>query len=95
MDELNAQFDAWRIEVANPRVYATTRRVMGGAFVEEISALKRLPAISYSALLVVRRRVSNDGMIAVGSNFTLCRTPRSAGLLSYGITLLRCGLRGW
>lgn len=69
MDELTAQFDAWRIEVANPRVHATTRRVMGGAFVEELSALKRLPAIPYSPLLMVKRRVRNDGMIKVGSNF--------------------------
>lgn len=69
MDDLNAQFDAWRTEVANPRVHATTRRVVDGAFAEEQPSLKPLPAISYSAVLTVERRVSKDGMISVGGNF--------------------------
>lgn len=69
MDDLNAQFDAWRTEVANPRVHATTRRVVDEAFAEELAHLKPLPAIPYSAILSVERRVSKDGMIAVGGNF--------------------------
>ena len=69
MDDLNAQFDAWRTEVANPRVHATTRRVVDAAFAEEASDLKPLPAIPYSAILSVERRVTKDGMIAVGGNF--------------------------
>lgn len=69
MDDLNAQFETWRTEVANPRVHATTRRVVDEAFAEEVPHLKPLPAIPYSAVLTVERRVSKDGMIAVGGNF--------------------------
>ncbi|WP_272011405.1 IS21 family transposase [Roseovarius sp. ZX-A-9] len=69
MDDLNAQFDAWRTEVANPRVHATTRRVVDEAFAEEQPNLKPLPATPYSAVLMVERRVSKDGMISVGGNF--------------------------
>ncbi|GHG89615.1 MULTISPECIES: IS21 family transposase [Rhodobacteraceae] len=69
MDDLNAQFDACRTEVANPRVHATTRRVVDEAFAEEQPNLKPLPAIPYSAVLTVERRVSRDGMISVGGSF--------------------------
>lgn len=69
MDDLNAQFDAWRTEVANPRVHATTRRVVDEAFAQEQPSLKPLPATPYSAVLTVERRVSKDGMISVGGNF--------------------------
>lgn len=69
MDDLNGQFDTWRTGVANPRVHATTRCVVDDAFAEEVPHLKQLPAIPYSAVLSVERRVSKDGMIAVGGNF--------------------------
>ncbi len=58
LDDLNAQFDAWRTEVANPRVHATTRRIVDGAFAEERPSLKPLPAIAYNAVLTVERRAS-------------------------------------
>lgn len=69
MDDLNAQFDVWRAEVANPRVHATTRRVVDEAFAEERPSLKPLPAMPYSAVLTVERRVSKEGMVSVGGNF--------------------------
>lgn len=69
LDDLNAQFDAWRAEVANPRVHATTRRVVDEAFAEELPSLRPLPAIPYNAVLTVERRVSKDGMVSVGGNF--------------------------
>ena len=69
MDDLNAQFDAWRAEVANPRVHATTRQVVDEAFAEERPSLKLLPAMPYSAVLTVERRVSKEGMVSVGGNF--------------------------
>ncbi|WP_036796628.1 IS21 family transposase [Leisingera caerulea] len=69
MDDLNAQFDAWRTGVANPRVHATTRQVVDEAFAGEVAHLKPLPAVPYSAVLTVERRVSKDGMISVGGNF--------------------------
>ncbi|MEM9900152.1 MAG: IS21 family transposase [Pseudomonadota bacterium] len=68
MDDLNAQFDIWRTEVANPRVHATTRRVVDDAFAEELPNLKPLAAIPYNAVLTVERRVSKDGMVSVGGN---------------------------
>lgn len=69
IDDLNAQFEAWRMKVANPRVHATTRRVVDAAFADEQPSLKPLPAIPYSAVLTVERRVSKEGMISVGGNF--------------------------
>lgn len=69
MDDLNAQFDIWRCGVANPRVHATTRRVVDEAFAEEGPSLIPLAAIPYTAVLTVERRVTKDGMISVGGNF--------------------------
>lgn len=69
MEDLNAQFAAWRCEVANPRVHATTRRVVVEAFAEEAPSLMPMPTIPYSAVLTVERRVTKDGMISVGGNF--------------------------
>ncbi|WP_299845725.1 hypothetical protein [uncultured Jannaschia sp.] len=57
LDDLNAQFDGWRATVANPRVHATTRRVVNEAFAEERPSLTALPAIPYSAVLTIERGV--------------------------------------
>ena len=68
LDDLNAQFDGWRCEVANARTHATTGRVVAEAFADEQPALIALPAIAYSAVLSVERRVSHEGMVSVGGN---------------------------
>ncbi len=68
LDDLNAQFDDWRETVANPRVHATTRRVVNEAFAEERPSLTALPAIPYSAVLTIERRVSHEGMVSVDGN---------------------------
>ncbi len=68
IDDLNAQYDRWRTEIANPRVHATTGRVIDEAFAEEQAALTALPAIPYSAVLIIERRVTKDGMISVAGN---------------------------
>jgi transposase len=68
MDDLNHQFDQWRIEIANPRVHATTNRVVDAHFAEEKPALIAHPAMPYSAVLTVERRVSHEGMVSVGGN---------------------------
>src|SRR5215217_7242695 len=68
LDDLNAQFEAWRTTVANARVHATTRRVVEEHFAEERPALIVHPAIPYSAVLAVERRVSREGMVSVGGN---------------------------
>ena len=69
IDDLNAQFDAWRCEIANSRIHATTERIVDEAFAEEKPALKPLPAIPYSAVLTVERRVSHEGMVSVDGNY--------------------------
>ena len=64
LDDLNAQFDDWRGKVANPRVHATTGRIVDQAFAEEQGCLIPLPAHPYDAVLTVERRVSRDGMVS-------------------------------
>ena len=68
LDDLNAQFEAWRTSVANARVHATTRRVVAEHFAEERPALITHPAGPYSAVLTIERRVSREGMVSVGGN---------------------------
>jgi transposase len=68
LDDLNAQFEAWRTSVANARTHATTRRVVEEHFAEERPALIAHPAVPYSAVLTVERRVSREGMVSVGGN---------------------------
>jgi hypothetical protein len=74
LDDLNTQFDDWRTQIANPRVHATTRRVVDEHFAEERPALIAHPAIPYSAVLTIERRVSREGpnflnrWVSVGGN---------------------------
>lgn len=68
LSDLNAQFDEWRTTIANPRVHATTRRVVDAHFAEEKLHLLPLPAHPYDAVLTVERRISHEGMVAVGGN---------------------------
>ncbi|NCA73083.1 MAG: IS21 family transposase, partial [Sphingobacteriia bacterium] len=68
LDDLNAQFEEWRLTEANPRRHATTGRIVDAHFAEERPALTALPAIPYSAVLTVERRVSHEGMVSVGGN---------------------------
>lgn len=69
LDDLNAQFNDWRTGIANARIHATTGRVVAEAFAKEQAALIPAPAIPYDAVLTVERRVSHEGMIAIGGNF--------------------------
>ena len=69
LDDLNVQFDGWRETVVNPRVHATTRRVVNEALAEERPNLTRLPAIPYNAVLTIERRVSHEGMVSVDGNY--------------------------
>jgi transposase len=66
LGDLNAQLAHWLATVANPRVHATTRRVVNEAFAEE--RLHLLPAVPFSAVLKLERRVSHEGMVSVGGN---------------------------
>ena len=68
LEDLNTQFEAWRTTIANARVHATTRHVVEEHFAEEQPALIAYPAVPYSAVLTIERRVSREGMVSVGGN---------------------------
>jgi transposase len=68
LDDLNAQFEEWRGTIANPRVHATTGRVVDDHFAEEKPKLLPLPQRPYDAVLTVERRITQEGMVAVGGN---------------------------
>jgi transposase len=68
LDDLNGQLRQWLDTVANPRIHATTHRVVNEAFAEEKTALKPLPSTPYQTVLRLERRVSYEGMISVGGN---------------------------
>ncbi len=68
LDDLNAQFEAWRADIANARVHVTTGRVVAEHFADELPALTAHPAVPYSAVLTIVRRVSHEGMVSVGGN---------------------------
>jgi len=68
LDELNTQLTHWLATVANPRVHATTRRVVNEAFAEEKLVLQPLPLVLFRAVLKLERRVSHEGMVSVGGN---------------------------
>lgn len=68
LNDLNAQFQHWLDTVANPRMHATTQRVVNEAFAEEKPALKPLPLAPYRTVLNLERRVSHEGMVSIGGN---------------------------
>jgi transposase len=68
LDDLNAQFRQWLDEVANVRVHATTRRVVGEHFAEERPALQPLAVGPFQAVLRLERRITRDGMVSVDGN---------------------------
>ncbi|MEG3174035.1 IS21 family transposase [Sphingomonas sp. ZB1N12] len=69
LDDLNLQFKAWLSDVANPRLHATTSRVVNEAFAEEKPTLLPLPLIPFGAVLKLDRRISSEGMVSVGGNY--------------------------
>jgi transposase len=69
LDDLNAQLRHWLDTVANPRVHATTGRVVDEAFAEEKPHLQPLPLVPFRSVLRLERRVSHEGTVSVGGNF--------------------------
>lgn len=67
--DLNDQLRRWLDGIANPRLHATTRRVVNEAFAEERLHLRPLPLAPFRSVLRLERRISRDGMISVGGNF--------------------------
>ena len=76
LDDLNEQLRHWLDMVANPRVHATSNRVVNEAFAEERASLKALPAAPYRAVLRLERRASHEGMVSVGGNLYRDTTRR-------------------
>jgi transposase len=68
LDDLNLQLRHWLDTVANPRLHATTHRIVTEAFAEERQALAPLPLAPYRTVLKLERRVSHEGMVSVGGN---------------------------
>jgi hypothetical protein len=68
LDDLNRQLAHWLATVANPRLHATTQRVVNEAFAEEKLLLKPLSLVPFNAVLKLERRVSHEGMVSVGGN---------------------------
>src|ERR1700756_4165323 len=68
LEDLNRQLRHWLDTVANPRVHATTRRVVNEAFAEERTHLRSLPLTPFRAVLKLERRVSHEGMVSVAGN---------------------------
>ena len=68
LDDLNEQLSHWLATVANPRVHATTHRVVNEAFAEEKLHLRPLPLAPFRSVLRLERRISREGMISVGGN---------------------------
>jgi transposase len=69
LDDLNEQLRRWLDTVANPRIHATTRRVVNEAFAEERPHLRQLPLAPFRSVLQLERRISREGMVSVGGNF--------------------------
>jgi len=69
LGDLNEQLRHWLDRVANPRLHATTRRIVNEAFAEEKPSLKPLPLAPFRAVLRLERRISHEGMVSVGGNF--------------------------
>jgi transposase len=68
LDDLNTQLRHWLDTVANPRLHATTERIVNEAFAEERPSLKPLPLAPYRTVLKLERRLSHEGMVSVSGN---------------------------
>jgi Integrase core domain len=58
LDDLNAQLRHWLDTVANPRVHATTGRIVDEAFAEEQPHLQPLPLVPFRSVLRLERRLA-------------------------------------
>lgn len=68
LDDMNQQLREWLDTVANARLHGTTGRIVAEHFADECARLRPLPVGRFDAVLRVERRVSHEGMVAVGGN---------------------------
>lgn len=69
LEDLNAQLTEWLTTIANARTHGTTGKVVQEAFAAERAQLQGLPALPFRAVLQLERRVTHEGLVAVGGNF--------------------------
>jgi transposase len=69
LEHLNAELGLWLDMVANVRLHGTTNRIVAEAFAAEQPELQALPAGPFDALIRLERRVSHDGLVAIGGNY--------------------------
>lgn len=69
IEDMNRQLRHWLDTVANVRRHGTTERIVAEHFEQERSALQRLPAGRFDAVLRVERRLSREGCVSVGGNY--------------------------
>ena len=96
LGDLNEQFRQWLDEVANPRIHATTRRVVSEHFAEERPSLQPLPAGPFQAVLRLERRITRDGMVSVNGNLysvpdTTRRRPVEVHSMAHEVRILEQG----
>lgn len=68
LEDLNEQLRRWLDTVANPRLHASTQRIVNEAFAEERPHLRPLPLAPFRSVLRLERRISREGMVSVGGN---------------------------
>jgi hypothetical protein len=96
LGDLNKQFRQWLDEVANPRVHATTCRVVAEHFAAERPSLQPLPAGPFQAVLRLERRITRDGMVSVDGNLysvpdTTRRRPVEVHSMAHEVRILEAG----
>jgi hypothetical protein len=69
LEDRDRQLEHWLSTVANPRIHATTRRVVIDAFAEEKPFSRPLPLALFRSVLRLVRRISREGIVSVGGNF--------------------------
>lgn len=97
LDDLNIQLRHWLDTDANPRVHATTLRVVNEAFAEERRHLKPLRLALFKAVLRLERRISRDGMVSVAATLysvpdATRRRPAEGHTLAEGIRIFEDGM---
>ncbi len=96
LGDLNGQLRQWLDQVANPRIHATTRRVVQEHFAEERPSLQPLPAGPFQAVLRLERRITRDGMVSVDGNLysvpdTTRRRPVEVHSMAHEVRILEDG----
>jgi transposase len=69
LEDLNQQLTTWRHTLANQRRHGTTQQIVQEAFVAEQPTLQPLPAVAFSSVLKLERRITWDGLVSVGGNY--------------------------